>query len=100
MSETPAQNEKVVFAVSPDGQEDGVPLLLVGVSEAAWEYMKDGKTHHFDLTLIGLPIKLMLFGAKDRAAVIETIETANNNRGVASLHLRDRDFGIKPRGAK
>lgn len=92
---TPEQ--KLVFAVGPDGQGDGVPLILVGVSAAAWAYMSDGKTHHCDLSGIGLPIKLMLFGGADRADIVKTIEAFNTRRGLASLHLPQRDFGIKPR---
>ena len=58
-------HQKLVFGVSPEGQGDGVPLLLIGVPDGAWKYMGRGKTHHLDLTSIGISIKLMLF-ADDR----------------------------------
>ena len=47
--------------------------------------MKDGKTHTFDLTSIGLPVKLMLFGGEGRAEITKTIEEANAARGLAAL---------------
>lgn len=57
--------EKVVFAVSPRGHvddDDGTFDVLLGVPLAAWEYMKDGKTHIFDLTKLGLPVRILLYG--------------------------------------
>lgn len=95
MSASPEQ--KVVFGLSPDGQGDGVPLLLLGIPQAAWDYMRDGKTHTFDLTKVGLPVKLVLFGAADHAAARKAIEAANAAAGYPTLDLRREDFAIKPR---
>ncbi|TIL29992.1 hypothetical protein [Mesorhizobium sp.] len=98
MSDAPRNlDEKLVFAVSPAGQGDGVPILLVGVPNGAWEYMKDGKTHHFDLTKAGVPVKLLLFGAESHAAAMKVIDDAMKASGTAYLDERLTDFAIKPR---
>lgn len=86
---------KIVFGVSgPDAR--GTVTLLVGVPEAAWDYMKDGKTHHFDLTRTGLPIQLMLYGAKDHDAAMKVMEDAMAIRGVPYDDRRREDFSIQP----
>ncbi len=87
--------EKVVFGVSADAG-DGVPLVVVGIPAGAWDYMRDGRTNHFDLTRIGLPIKLVLFGAADHATAKAAIEAGQAAAGEASLDLRREDFSIKP----
>jgi hypothetical protein len=57
--------------------------------------MKDGKTHDFDLTSIGLPVKLMLFGGADHDAIMRAIEKLASNQGIALRDERRRDFSIK-----
>jgi hypothetical protein len=96
----PQGDAKLVFAISPEGQGDGVPLMLFAVTPGAWDYMRDGKTHTLDLTGLGIPIKVMMFGAKDRADALATIEAANQKHGHATLHLPQHDFGIKPPGGR
>ncbi|WP_287260120.1 hypothetical protein [Mesorhizobium sp.] len=98
MMATNPRDEKLVFAVSPAGQGDGVPILLVGVPNGAWEYMKDGKTHHFDLTKAGVPVKLLFFGAETHAAAMKVIDDAMKASGTAYLDERRTDFAIKPKG--
>ncbi|MGH8596001.1 MAG: hypothetical protein ACREXT_05020 [Gammaproteobacteria bacterium] len=90
-----AGEDKMVFAVSMDGDE---PMLLLGIPQAAWEYMRGGKTHHFDLTKVGVPIKLLVFGCKDRAEAVAHIETHNRKQGLSTLYQPGKDFGID--GAK
>jgi hypothetical protein len=59
--------DKIVFALSPS---DVGPILTLGIPQGAWDYMKDGKTHTFDLTSLGVPVKLMLFGASSHDAAL------------------------------
>lgn len=89
--------EKMVFGVSPEGQGDGVPLVLLGIPAGAWEYMREGKTHTFDLTKIGLPIKIMLYGAADHAAAMKLIEGHLSDKGMPYVDARREDFSIKPK---
>jgi len=60
----------------------------------AWEYMKDGLTHTFDLTGIGVPVRMMLFRGKDHGAVMTEIESAAKAAGIPLLDERRRDFSI------
>lgn len=83
--------EKMVFAVTKIGDE---PLLLLGIPSLAWEHMKDGKTHHFDLTKAGIPLKLMLFGGSSRSEIQQVIEEHNRRQGVSTLYQPGKDFGI------
>lgn len=83
--------EKMVFAVSKIGDE---PSLLLGIPQAAWEYMKDGKTHHFDLTKAGIPLKLLVFGCEKRGDAVTIIEEHNRRQGMATLYQPGKDFGI------
>lgn len=91
--------QKITFAICREGQGDGCPVLLLGIPRAAWVYMKEGKTHHFDLSSIGIPLKLMLFGAKDHDGAMATMQQAIAASGQAYLDERQRDFSIKPKEA-
>jgi len=87
---------KMVFAVAPDGTGDGAPLVMLGIPTGAWDYMSDGKTHTFDLTKIGLPVKLMLYGAADHTSAMKVLEGHLSEQGVAYLDERRTDFSIAP----
>ena len=82
--------EKMVFAVGK--MPDGVPVVILGISQAAWDYMKDGKTHTIDLTSLGHRLKFVLFGGKDRADVLRQIPM-----DTGTLNLTGMDFGFGSR---
>lgn len=84
--------EKMVFGLGRTAE--GEPLLILGVSEAAWTYMKDGKTHHFDFAKAGLPLKMMVFGGATRADCVKAIEAHNERAGAATLYEPGKDYGI------
>jgi hypothetical protein len=86
--------EKMVFGLAPTAS--GKPVLMLGVPQGAWEYMKDGKTHTFDLTSLGVPIMLMLYGAKDHAEAVKLIEDHCKQQNVPLLDERRKDWSIKP----
>jgi hypothetical protein len=73
---------------------DGTPMIVLGVTREAWVYMKDGKTHTFDLTKAGLPMRLVMFGAKDHAEAMKTIEAIAAKDGMPLLDERRKDFSI------
>lgn len=85
------REEKVVCGISPEGTGDGVPLVILGVPKGAWEYMKDGKTHTFDLTAAGVPVKLVLFGGKDHEECSRLLVQAG------TIDARGVDFSIQPK---
>ncbi len=85
------KEEQVIFTIGAD--HDGVPMVVLAVPEKAWEYMKDGKTHNFDLTKAGLNLRIMVFGGKDHESIISTIKQA---QGYAeAIKAFDKDFSIK-----
>src|ERR1700682_5704130 len=93
-------DQKIAFAISPGGQGDGVPMLIVGVPAGAWEYMKDGKTHNLDLTKIGVPVKFVFFGAESHDAAMKVLQQGAAARGEATLDERRRAFSIEPKEVK
>lgn len=88
--------DKVVFAVSP-GNGDGVPMVLLGIPHRAYKRMKDGRTSTFDLTKVGLPVKLILYGAENHTAAMKMIEGHMAETGTAMLDERRADFSIQPK---
>lgn len=85
------REEQMVFSVSYEGQGDGVPVVIIGMPAQAWEYMKDGKTHHFDFTNIGVPVKLMMFGAESHDAAMAVLAQATD----VTVDMRGADFWPK-----
>lgn len=81
---TPTQAQKVVFAITEDKG-----TLILGIPQAGWEFMKDGMTHTFDLRSLGVPIRLILFGAKDRKTALKLLNTDKDTLDVTGL-----DFGF------
>lgn len=89
-----AREQKVVFALST--RDEGYDVLL-GVPTAAWDYMKDGQTHTFDLTKLGLPIRIILYGGPDRPTVRAAIDAHNKTLGIETVwDLSLEDFAIRP----
>jgi hypothetical protein len=89
-------DQRVVFAVAPETGTENIVLVLQ-VPPGGWEYMKDGTSHTFDLTKVGIGLKVILAGCADRAAGIRVLEEWNAKQGNASLHMPGTDFGIKPK---
>lgn len=83
---------KPVFAYTetPTG-----PIMIVGMTTASWEYCKDGKTLTFDLDSVGIPLKLVIFGAENHEKAIEVIQTHNAFQEKSMIDVRDQDLGIK-----
>lgn len=86
-------NEQVTFMLGADGQ--GRPMLIFGMTDAAWEYMKDGLTHNFDFTSIGLPMTAMILRGKDSEAVMAELQAAADTLGIPIQDDRDKDFSVK-----
>ncbi len=93
-----ARNRQVVFGIAKEGQGDGVPVVLLGIPKGAWEWMKDGRTHTFDLTKVGMPIKIIMYGAKNHAQALSMLQQGSNAAGSPVENRLDDDFSIKPMG--
>ena len=86
--------DKIVFGMSVD--DNGKPYVIMGIPQKAWEYMRDGKTHNFDLTPVGLPIALVLFGCENHTAGMKTLTEGFHNQGKPVFDERNKDFSIRP----
>lgn len=89
MAENP---EQTLFGLT--ATPDGVPLLMLAMPEAGWDYIKDGKTHHFDLTKAGANIRIVMFGCTDRDSAMEMLQGRLKEMGRTVVDGRDQDFGI------
>lgn len=90
------REDQIVFALLPtkDGQ---VPIIMFAIPEGAWDYMKDGKTHTFDLQKSGIPLRFMCFGCKSHADGMKTLNDAAKKLDVPYLDERGKDFTIHPK---
>lgn len=86
-------NQRPVFALSPPDPR-GTRTLIVGIPIACWHWIRDGKTVHFDLTSIGLPMQFMFFGGATHGSVREVLEGYGKEQGQAVLYDRAKDFAI------
>lgn len=84
---------KVIFGLSPPA--DGKSTVLLGIPRDAWRHMREGKTHHCDLTSAGLPVQLILFGGRDYDDCMKTMEKAIAVAGRAYEDRRRDDFSIQ-----
>jgi hypothetical protein len=92
----PTNREKqVIFALGPGAaQADGVPVLIFMVPEAGWEHMRGGRSHDFDLTKAGVPLKIVIGRCRTRADGLRQLEPFLKGHKVADL--QDIDFSIGP----
>jgi len=90
------REDQILFALAPtkDGQP---PIILFGIPEGAWEYMKDGKTHTFDLQKAGIPLRFMCFGCKSHSDGMKTLNDFMAKAGAPYLDERGKDFAIYPK---
>lgn len=59
------RNLQIIYAAAPGLTPDQPLSLIVGIPDAAWQYMQDGHTHMLDLTEQGIPLKILTFAAKN-----------------------------------
>lgn len=91
--------KRLVFAIGPV-QGDPHPMLIIGIPKGCWEHMKDGKTSHLDLSSIGIPVKLMMFGADSHDACMKMIQQCAAQQNIAILDKRRDDFSMKDKDGK
>lgn len=79
------KDEKLVFAMGKG--DDGVPVVILGVSDAAWEFMKNGMTHTLDLTSLGHGFKLVVFGGRNHEQIKSLIPQGPDTFDASGLDL-------------
>jgi hypothetical protein len=83
--------EQCLFAFKPaENQPDGIPILMFLMPEAAWDYMHDGMSHEFDLTRVGIPIKVVIGRTKDQETGMALLQVTNE-----TIDARDADVSFQ-----
>ncbi len=91
MTEAKIQNDdRCVFALGENN--DGTTVLIVGLNAHTWEYIKDGKTSTIDLTKVGVPLQLILFGAETKEDCLKLFQ---QHKDFNEAFQGAKDFGIK-----
>jgi hypothetical protein len=97
---TKTRDEQVIFAFTPGCDEpDGIPSLVFIMPEAAWSYMRNGMGHEFDLTNVGIPLRIVIGRTKDHETGMKLVEQANTMKAANVKDVRHVDvhFGSKPK---
>ena len=74
------KKEKLVFGYATTTK--GLPVITLGISEACWEFMKGGSTHTLDLTKVGIPAQLVMFGGETYESVSKTLLNGLKAQGI------------------
>lgn len=91
----PDKNRKVVLAKA-EALPGDVPTILMGVPADAWDHMKNVKTHTFDLTKVGIPVKILMFGGADYASVIDLMDVVARTATGSPMEGRETALGDLP----
>lgn len=68
--------------------------MAVGAHHLTFQYLG----RDLDLTSIGIPLKMIIYGCADHDAGVRIIEDAARKNNVPLLDERRKDFGIKGGG--
>lgn len=77
-----APEERCVFAITEDRE-----TLILGIPEAGWHYMKDGKTHTIDLRRFGIPVRIMMYGGTNRAELLKHLNISPDTLDLSGLDV-------------
>jgi len=88
------KDKQVGFAIGPT--PDG-PALIFAIPREAWEHMKDGLTHEFDLTKVGIGLKVIMFGCADYQSGMDILALGAQMHGTELHRVTDVDLHITPR---
>jgi hypothetical protein len=95
-----AKPEQCIFAYqAAETQPDGIPVLVFLMPQAAWDYMQGGMGHDFDLTNVGIPLKVLIGRCETRESGIAMLRKTGliDDRTKDAQHV-DLAFGDrKPR---
>lgn len=84
---------QIVFSLTRD--QKGGTVLILGIPGEAWEKIKNQNTANFDLSKVGLPLKVIIYGAEDHKAAMAVIDDYNRKMNLPYMDRRNEDFGIK-----
>lgn len=82
--------ERPVFGVGLGN--DGARVLLLGITKGTWDTIQNGMSKDIDLSSIGIPLKVLIFGADTHADVMKIINETFAQAGIPVLDERRKDF--------
>jgi hypothetical protein len=89
---------KTLFAIVPaSGATDGIPVLTFLIPTKGWDYMYGGMSHDFDLTNIGIPLKVIIGRCEDHADGMAMLGQANGGDMKKFKDIRDADVSFEPK---
>jgi hypothetical protein len=100
MTSAKDREQQVIFAFVPQSKAaDGIPTLTFMMPEASWHYMRNGLGHEFDLTNVGIPLRVIIGRSANHASGMAQLEKANGGTMKKFTEVRDADlkFGQKPK---
>jgi hypothetical protein len=89
---------RVLFAYAPSStQPNGVPLVTLMMPQKAWDYMVGGLGHEFDMTKLGIPMRILIGRCQDHADGVHILEVANGGtlKRAGYNDVTDRDLSFK-----
>ena len=89
------RDEQCAFSLMPM-LDHSAPIVSVGIPDAAWKRIRNGETHTIDLVKVGVPFRLMLFGAATNEAAVTILMDAAKLAGLPVYDERRRDLSIEP----
>jgi hypothetical protein len=92
------REDRVLFGYCPaDASGDGVPNLVFMMPEAAWAYMSTGMCHEFDMTHVGIPMRVIIGRCRDHAEGMRLLSMASDGK---FKDLRDVDMKLDQKPPK
>jgi hypothetical protein len=87
------REEKVIFAFAPaSSQPDHIPTLTFMMPEKSRHYMRNGMCHEFNLTNVGIPLRIIIGGCDDHAHGMAILQQANGGPLNKFKDVRDVDM--------
>ena len=78
--------QQCIFAVGEP--ENGVTTVCFLLPEGAWEYMKSGLGHEFDMTKVGLPVRVVIGRCKSHADGMSMLNTSTETVDLRGMDMR------------
>lgn len=89
------RRHEMIFAVAPPKEKGDPDTVILGITTEAWNYMKDGMTHTFDLRKVGIPVQMIIYGSEDYPTAMAHIKQFIDKSGIPFIDARGKvDFGI------
>jgi hypothetical protein len=91
-----ASDPRILVALGT-GDPGEVPTVILGVTDATWSDLADGKAQDIDLQKLGVPAVLLIMRGTDHADITRQLQSAAKALHMPTGGLADLSFP-KPKG--